>query len=185
MWCVRSFRSGLAVALASGLLAAESFPARASEVIKCIDPATGAIEYTNRAPRQGWQCTRTDGSPLSVIPSGNRPVRSREIASGAGEPPSKVVPTAVRPAAPTQVDSATQRSRDSARRQVLVEELASEEKLLAEARRQLNGGRPMLLPDETEGSPKYLDRIKQLERTVRQHERNVAALKQEIANLRL
>lgn len=164
-----------------------------AEVIKCVDPATGAVEYTNRAPAKGLQCTRTDGSPLSVIGAGNRPARPRgdaaasasasAAAGGGGVVPASVNRNAGSPAA--SVDAATQRTRDGTRRQVLADELASEEKLLAEVRQQLNGGRPLPMADETVGSPKYIDRVKQLERAARLHERNIAALKQELANLRM
>jgi hypothetical protein len=180
--------SALAVVSALSALAAAS-PVVA-EVIKCVDPATGAVEYTNRAPAKGQQCTRTDGSPLSVIGTGNRPNRPRgdaaasaSASSGGGVVPASVNRNAGSPAA--SVDAATQRTRDGTRRQVLAEELASEEKLLAEVRQQLNGGRPQPIADETVGSPKYIDRVKQLERAARLHERNIAALKQELANLRM
>ncbi len=173
-------------ALAASVIAASS-PA---EVIKCVDPATGAVEYTNRAPVKGQQCTRTDGSPLSVIGTGNRasrprgePPASAPTGAGGGVVPASVNRNAGSPAA--SVDAATQRTRDGTRRQVLTDELASEEKLLADVLQQLNGGRPQPMADETVGSPKYIDRLKQLERAARLHERNIAALKQELANLRM
>ena len=41
------------------------------------------------------------------------------------------------------------------------------------------------MADEGVGSPKYIDRVKQLEKTLRVHGRNVVSLKQELANLKL
>ncbi|MCC7068904.1 MAG: hypothetical protein IT523_10690 [Burkholderiales bacterium] len=83
------------------------------------------------------------------------------------------------------VDASTQKTRDGTRRQVLSDELASEEKLLADARTAFNNGKPLPLADEGMGSPKYIDRVKQIEQTMRLHERNVASLKQDLANLKL
>ena len=68
---------------------------------------------------------------------------------------------------------------------MLADELASEEKLLNEARSSFNDGKPLAMADEGVGSPKYIDRVKQLEKTLRVHGRNVVSLKQELANLKL
>ena len=83
------------------------------------------------------------------------------------------------------VDAGTQKTRDGTRRQVLADELASEEKLLNEARSSFNDGKPLPMADEGVGSPKYIDRVKQLEKTLRVHGRNVVSLKQELANMKL
>jgi len=170
----------LGAGAAAALLSAQGL----SEVIKCVDAATGAVEYTNQAPRKGLQCTRTDGAPLSIMGTGNRPLRPRVAESAAGNSGGAQVNRHGGQIV-AAVDPSTQRTRDGTRRQVLVDELASEERLLAEVRAQWNGGRPLPMADETVGSPKYIDRAKQIERTLRLHERNIAALKQELANLRM
>lgn len=168
-------RLGILAALlgvaAQGLAHADTF-------LKCVDPATGHTTYTNQAPPKGAQCTRTDGSPVSVMGSGNKGARSTAV---------KVSATANASAgsAAAAVDTSTQKTRDGTRRQVLADELASEEKLLNEAKVSYNNGRPLPLADEGVGSPKYIDRVKQIEQTMRHHERNVASLKQELANLKL
>ena len=168
-------RLGILAALlgvaAQGLAYADTF-------LKCVDPSTGHTTYTNQAPPKGAQCTRTDGSPVSVMGSGNKGARSTAV---------KVSATANTSAgsAAAAVDTSTQKTRDGTRRQVLADELASEEKLLNEAKVSYNNGRPLPLADDGVGSPKYIDRVKQIEQTMRHHERNVASLKQELANLKL
>lgn len=152
--------------------------ARADGFLKCVDPATGHTTYTNQAPPKGAQCTRTDGSPISVVGTGNKGARANVVKTSS--PANANAGTAV-----ASVDAGTQKTRDGTRRQVLSDELASEEKLLADARTAFNNGKPLPLADEGMGSPKYIDRVKQIEQTMRLHERNVASLKQELANLKL
>jgi Domain of unknown function (DUF4124) len=81
------------------------------------------------------------------------------------------------------VDPATQRKRDDSRRKILEDELATEEKSLAEARKALTEGEATRLGGER-NYQRYLDRIQGLKDRVTQHERNVGALRQEISNLR-
>ena len=91
---------------------------------------------------------------------------------------SATVPT---PSSFPKVDAGTQRSRDDLRRKVLHDELASEEKLLAEARLALGDGAPAPLPEERTSAQKYADRVARLRQAVQLHERNVEALKRELA----
>lgn len=165
-----------AVSLAVTLVA--SAPLWADSFLKCIDPATGHKTYTNEAPPKGLKCERSDGSPVSVIGTGNRSGKATAV---------KVSSTTNLNSGSTMasVDAGTQKTRDGTRRQVLVDELASEEKLLGDARNSFNNGKPLPLADEGVGSPKYIDRVKQLEKTMRHHERNVASLKKELDNLKL
>ena len=69
------------------------------------------------------------------------------------------------------------------RRAVLAEELASEQKNLDEAKRQLAAGEKPL-PGEKTDMPDYQARLKQLRSAVERHERNVAAIRREIGNVR-
>ena len=147
-----------------------------AEIYKYVDPVTGAVEYTNQ-PKKG--AVRTNmGDTLSEIPTGNKAARGTTV---------KVSTTSNlnSGSAAASVDAGTQRTRDGTRRQVLSDELSSEEKMLADAKSGYSNGKPLPFADEGVGSPKYIDRVKQLEKTVRLHERNVASLKQELANLKL
>ena len=154
-----------------------------AEIYKYVDPVTGAVEYTNQ-PKRGAIRMGT-GDTLSEIPTGNRPTKGK---TGTATVNGRTVNTSTNEnagSASASVDSGTQKTRDGTRRQVLSDELTSEEKLLAEARSSFNSGKPLPMADEGLGSPKYIDRVKQHEKTVRLHERNVASLKQELANLKL
>lgn len=154
-----------------------SLSAQADTFLKCVDPATGHTTYTNEAPPRGSQCQRSDGSSVSVIGS-SRSSKGSTV---------KVSTTSNLNSGSTAalVDSSLQKTRDGTRRQVLVDELAAEERMLNEARSSYNNGKPLPLADEGIGSPRYIDRSKQIEKTLRHHERNVASLKQELSNLKL
>ena len=89
-----------------------------------------------------------------------------------------------------KVDTQTQKNRDTTRRTILQDELASEEKLLEEARRNLA---------EAESNPeiyktkdgktfrnvvKYEEKVKAAQDDIDTHAKNIEALKTEISNLR-
>ena len=139
-------------------------PAQAT-ICKYID-ADGTIHYTNVAPSKGWRKLSCD-----IVEEG-----PRRAGSGNG-----------RSATPTtfpRVDSETQKSRDEMRRKVLSDELASEEKLLAEAREAYGNGAPAPLADEKSDAEKYRQRIARLREGVQVHERNIDALRKELATIR-
>ena len=72
------------------------------------------------------------------------------------------------------MDSSTQKSRDSTWRKILADELATEEKLLTEARVNLKQGDV----SRTEG------KLHAQQEEVTLHEKNVSALKTELSNTR-
>ena len=88
------------------------------------------------------------------------------------------------PAGFPKVDADTQRGRDDVRRKVLTDELATEEKLLAESRAAYGDGAPPPLPEEQANAQKYADRLAKLRQAVNLHEKNVEALRKELAALR-
>jgi hypothetical protein len=67
---------------------------------------------------------------------------------------------------------------------VLTDELSSEEKLLGEAREAYGSGAPPPLSVEKNDAEKYRQRIARLRQNVQVHERNVEALRKEIATTR-
>ena len=85
------------------------------------------------------------------------------------------------PAGFPKVDAGTQKGRDILRNKVLTDELATEEKLLAEARTAYGDGTPPPLPDEKANAQKYADRLARLRQAVALHEKNIEALKRELA----
>jgi hypothetical protein len=103
----------------------------------------------------------------------------------AGYPPDTSVRKSVAAPSPAgfpKVDPATQKGRDDIRRKVLGDELDTEEKLLAEARTAYSDGAPAALPDERANVEKYRERIAKLRQSVVVHEKNIEALKKELAS---
>jgi hypothetical protein len=91
------------------------------------------------------------------------------------------VPKAPTPAGFPRVDPETQKGRDGVRRKVLADELSTEEKLLAETRIAYADGAPAPLPEERADAEKYRARIARLRQAVSVHEKNIEALKKELA----
>lgn len=158
-------RRRLALALPLCLFAA----AATAEICKYADPA-GNIHYTNVPPDKSWR-------KLSCA-NGDEPQRK----TGSGAAPA--TRAAATPPGFPRVDTATQKGRDDVRRKVLADELASEEKLLGEARVAYADGAPTPLPEEKTDAEKYRQRIARLRQAVGLHEKNVEALKKEIANVK-
>lgn len=142
-----------ALALVLGLSVA-ALPA-AAEIYKFVDE-NGRVTYTN-IPRKG--ATKLD------IGGTEPPPRNRANAGPAHFP---------------RVDADTQKKRDDLRRQILEDELASEQRALAEAQKALKEGEAVRLPEEATNPQKYLDRVKRLREAVALHERNIAALRKEL-----
>jgi hypothetical protein len=82
-----------------------------------------------------------------------------------------------------RVEPPTQRKRDDDRRRILEEELAREQQALDEARKALAEQEAQRFGDERNYA-RVLDRLKPYQEAVSMHEKNVASLKQEMANLR-
>lgn len=89
-----------------------------------------------------------------------------------------------------RVESKTQRDRDGTRRQILQDELATEQKALDDARRNLQEGESS--PEVYRGAngrtyrnvAKYDEKIKALQDQVTLHEKNIEALNTELSNLK-
>lgn len=97
---------------------------------------------------------------------------------------------AAAPAAPAmtptdfpRVDNAQQRARDDDRRGILTEELRSEERRMAELKREFNGGEPERQGNERNYA-KYQARVAEMRDSIGRGEKNIEALKREIANIR-
>lgn len=136
------------------LSAALSLSAQA-EIYKYVDE-NGRVTYSN-IPKKGAR--KLDLEPLSTMP-GAKPQAS--------------------PNNFPKVDSSTQKKRDDSRRKILEEELAAEEKQLADAKKALAEGEGTRMGDER-NYQKYLDRVQKLKDDVAQHEKNVNALQKELS----
>jgi len=136
-------------------------------ICKYID-ADGNIVYSNVAQGKNLRKLSCDIADDTPNPKG--------ASSGAAKTPT--------PTGFPRVDADAQKSRDQLRRKVLEDELASEEKLLGEARSAYGNGAPPPLADEQNDAEKYRQRISRLRQALQLHERNIEALRKEIAAIR-
>ena len=163
MWCC-SLACG-ALSIGDGAAATLSEKARESG---CVDKPT-AVEGSM------YRCaTRSGAYSYFNVPG----------ASGGGGSSRKTDKPVAAPTGFPRVDPDTQRGRDDLRRKVLTDELAAEEKYMAEARTAFDNGAPAPLPEEKADAEKYRQRISRLREAVRLHERNIEALKKELGAVR-
>ncbi|HUO43468.1 MAG TPA: hypothetical protein VMT94_00975 [Burkholderiales bacterium] len=122
-----------------------------AEIWECVDKESGAKRYTNiKSEARG--CRAMNFEPVVAAPR-------RSFQRTANFP---------------SVDDDTQRQRDADRRRILDLELAQEEQLLSEARKQL-------AEQEAARTAGHLDSYQD---AVKLHEDNIASLKKEIGNTR-
>lgn len=136
-----------------------------AEIYKYVDES-GRVTYSN-VPKKG-------AKKLDLEPAYSN------AGSNAGTKPKRSVAT---PESFPRVDGETQKKRDNVRQKLLAEELAAEQKQLEEAKLALKEGEATRLGGER-NYQKYLDRIQTLKDNVTLHEKNVEALKKELATTR-
>ncbi|MGC2459216.1 MAG: DUF4124 domain-containing protein [Gallionellaceae bacterium] len=149
------------------LLCATQITCTQAEIYKYTDP-DGHVTYSS-TPIKGAKKLDLDSEPTPQTPSRSSDLRGSNF---------------------PKVDSETQKNRDETRRKILEDELASEAKLLAEARQNLKDG--MDKPEVYRGQDgktyrnvaKYNEKISELESEVTLHEKNIDALRTELANLK-
>jgi hypothetical protein len=171
-WCRHALVFALAALLASPV---------AADICKYID-AEGNIHYSNQPPEKGMKrlsCSLgDDGAPKRAAPA-----TSNGNGQNGASPPVRAAAPSAPPGFP-RVDAETQKGRDDVRRKVLGDELASEEKALGEARTAYADGAPEPLPEERNDAEKYRQRIGRLRQSVALHERNIEAIRKELAAVR-
>ena len=144
-----------------------------AQIYRCTD-ANGHKEYTDR--KKGAECVALDlPEPLIAAPPKREGApRARPPATAAASPAPSAFP---------RVDTAEQRARDADRRQILTDELNAEMQKLGELRREYNNGEPERRGDERNYA-RYQERVAGLKEAIARSERNVDALKREIATIR-
>lgn len=158
--CTRILRRPLLRLLVLSALALA--PAAQAEIYKFVDE-NGLVTYTNM-PRPG-------AKPQLVLPDLNAAPSAKPATEAAPtKKPGAKVPT---PSYFPKVDVTTQRKRDDMRRQLLVEELRSEERNLAAARSTLAAGSRQPGAD-----------LAKLGDAVRMHEKNIQMLNKELSHIR-
>jgi hypothetical protein len=159
-----------AALLAAGLLLHALAQA---QVYKCVDER-GRVEFTDTAKRG---CKVLDLPGLIVAP----PPHQAPARQAGGAP--RAAASASAPANFPRVDAAQQRARDDDRREILNDELRNEEKKLGDLKRDFNNGEPERQGNERNYA-KYQERVAQMRDDVARTERNIDALKREIASIR-
>ncbi len=132
----------------------------------CVD-AAGHKELTD-ANKPGCKVLDVPGSTIAAPPRRAAPAPARAAPAPADFP---------------RVDSAEQKARDADRLGILNEELRSEQQKLAELRKEFNNGEPERHGDERNYA-KYQDRVTQMRDSISRSEKNIEALKREIASIR-
>jgi hypothetical protein len=149
----------------SGLLlfvTVASYAHAESEVFLCVD-AHGNKEYKNTGATKG--CKKVELPSITTVPA---PVMRKPTAASSDFP---------------KVASDTQKARDNDRKQILLDELKSEEEKLANLKKEFNNGEPDRNGDERNYA-KYQERAAAMKDDVARSEKNVEALRRELANLR-
>lgn len=147
-----------------------SLPAHA-EIWECID-RDGNKRFTN-VKSEAAGCKPMNLPQLSTVPA----------PKPAATPPGKPPPSAAGSGDFPKVDSTTQQQRDNSRRKILEQELANEERLLEQARRDLAEQEAVRLGNER-NYQRVLERLEPFRRKVSLHENNIVNLRKEISSLR-
>ena len=134
-----------------------------ADVYKCVDD-DGHVTYTNTKPSSKAKCSALSRDQrVSTVPG-----RAASTPSPAGFP---------------KVDGDTQKARDNDRRKILDQELATEQKNLDQAKKELAEQEAVRTGDER-NYQRVIERLQPFKDKVALHERNLEALKKEIGNLR-
>lgn len=151
-----------------------------ADVYLCVDDK-GHREYKNTGNVKG--CKKVELLGLTVVPAFKQRPSAGSAASGNAASGPAAKPVASSPADFPKVDSNTQKARDSDRKQIWQDELKAEEEKLAALKKQYNDGEPERRGDESNFS-KYQERVAKLREDIARTEKNVEALKRELAAIK-
>jgi hypothetical protein len=153
-----------AFALVAGSLNAPAL-AQSSDVWVCEDPNTNHKTYHNN-PQSAKGCKKldTERNPVSTVPA-TKPKTTAAVSASPGSFP--------------KVDSGTQRERDTDRKRILQEELATESKRCDDLKKAYNGGEPERQGDERNFA-KYQERVQRMKEDIDRCDANIKALRREV-----
>lgn len=153
------------------VISAISAPALAqSNIYLCVD-AQGTKEYKNTGDTKG--CKKVDLPPLTMS-AAPRPTTGLS---------SVTKPQPVTPPDFPKVDGGTQKTRDNDRRQILQEELKTEQQKMADLEKVYNNGVPERQGNERNYA-KYQDRVASMKDDLTRSQKNIEALNRELSNLK-
>jgi len=148
-----------------GFLLAISPTVLRADIYECVDPS-GNKRFTNiKAEAKG--CKLLNVSVPNTVP----PPKAPAAKGGAAATPT--------PSSFPKVDADTQRQRDTDRRRILEQELANEERLLDQARKELASQDSVRLGSER-NYQRVIERLEPYKKKVKLHEDNIASLRREL-----
>ena len=150
--------------LLAGLLVVPS--AARGDIYECVEPNGAKLFTSDPKEAKAKGCKAMNLGPPNTVST--------------SRPQGKAGPT---PPNFPKVDQDAQKQRDGDRRRILEQELASEEKLLAQARKELAEQESVRLGSEV-NYQRVLNRLEPYKKQVALHENNVANLKRELAGIR-
>ncbi len=139
-----------------------------AEIYECMD-GSGNKRFTN-VKSEATGCKPMNLPPVSSVPApkpGAKPGDSR----------------AATPGNFPKVDPSTQQQRDTGRRRILEQELANEERLLEQAKKELAEQESTRLGNER-NYQRVLERLEPYKKKVALHESNIVNLRKEMSSLR-
>ncbi len=140
-----------------------------ADIWECVDES-GNKRFTNiKSEAKGCKQLAVS-APNVVAPPPGKTAASKSTGKAAE-----------RPADFPKVDGDTQKQRDNDRRKILDQELASEQKLLDQAKKDLADQESQRLGSER-NYQRVLDRLEPYKKKVKLHEDNIANLRRELAN---
>jgi hypothetical protein len=164
--------------------------ALATRWLACAAFAVAGGAYAQAGTGTVWRCVEqdhrahytnikkeTEGKQCIIV------TREVSVVSAPAAVPAQRAAATPTPSNFPRVDKDTQKSRDDGRRRILEDELTTEEKGLSDARAKLSEQEAVRNADE-KNYQRVLDRLKPYQDAVERHERNVSALKRELAALR-
>jgi hypothetical protein len=141
------------------------------DIYECLEPSGAKLFTSDPKEAKAKGCKAMNLGPPNTVSTTKPQPQAGKAASQ---------PT---PANFPKVDQDTQKQRDSDRRRLLEQELANEEKLLAQAKKELAEQESVRLGSEF-NYQRVLNRLEPYKKQVALHESNVANLKREIGNIR-
>jgi len=152
------------------LLLLQSIAYAQTEVYLCVD-ANGRKEYKNTGATKG--CSKVELQGITLVPAPALPSPTKKAQGKSASSPSDF----------PKVDDYTQKSRDSDRKQILQDELKSEQKKLDDLKKEYNNGEPERLGGERNYA-KYQERTASMKDDISRTTKNIEALQRELNNLK-
>jgi hypothetical protein len=151
------------------LLLMLALPASAQTIYRCTDANGGTLISNTRVDKN---CKAVVSSSESSPPSASP--RPRAQTGAAANPTPSTFP---------RVQEDAQKARDNDRKRILEQEMASEQRNLEQAKKDLAEQEAIRTGDER-NYQRVLDRLQPYKDRVAQHERNIQAIQKELNNLR-